>query len=457
MTTPVPYSMEAEQSVIGAMLRFGDAVDKIGRLDAKHFYREDHRKIYEQIMLMMTRGQAVDVVTVWNALQSKADMQMDGLLPYLNECAQSMPSSANVGYHAQIVVDHALLRAIMQTAGNLYDLAQNPKGKTPDQLLDLMQTMVGNLTERRTRTEARFISEILAEFVDGMARRADGLDSALSTGFEALDRMLNGGFRPEQLIIAAGRPSMGKTALSADIGLNISESTPVQMFSMEMSDQEVAGRALASRGNVHLSKVMGRINQHDEQAWSGVSHGCIRLQEHRFALDDTPAISLMEIRMRAKAFKRKHGLGLVIVDYIGLMSGGEGEKRTEQIGSYSRGLKAMAKELKVPVLALAQLSRKCEERPDKRPMLSDLRDSGEIEQDADVVMFVHRPEMYNPNDQALRGYAEVLIRKQRSGSLGDVPLLFDGPTCKFKEWQGGPPIAGGQKSGKGGRPSFIDD
>ena len=215
----------------------------------------------------------------------------------------------------------------------------------------------------------------------------------------------------------------------------------VLMFSMEMSSQEVAGRALANRGQVPLAQVMGKIDAGDKAAWDGISHGCIRLDDARFAIDDTPAITLLELRMKAKAWKRKHGLDVIIVDYIGLMSGGDGDKRTDQAGSYSRGLKALAKELGITVIALAQLNRKSEDRVDKHPMLSDLRDSGEIEQDADVVMLVHRPEMHKPDVPELRGYTEVLIRKQRSGALGDVHLLFDGPTAKFTKWFGPPPAA----------------
>jgi replicative DNA helicase len=222
------------------------------------------------------------------------------------------------------------------------------------------------------------------------------------------------------------------------------------MFSMEMGNQEVAGRALANRGQVPLSKVMGKIEESDKPAWDGITHGCLRLDDVRFAIDDTPAITLLELRLKAKAWKRKHGLDVIIVDYIGLMSGGNGDKRTDQVGSYSRGLKALAKELGITVIALAQLNRKSEDRVDKHPMLSDLRDSGEIEQDADVVMLVHRPEMHKPDATELRGFTEVLIRKQRSGALGDVHLMFDGPTAKFSRWVGLPPAAPKAESSSGG-------
>lgn len=329
-------------------------------------------------------------------------------------------------------------------------LAYKPLGKSGDQVLDQAQSWITSLAERRVRNEPRMIRAVLAEFVDGVAQRAEGQDSAISTGQPDLDRILNGGFRPQQLIIVAGRPSMGKTALSSDIGLSIADEHSVLMFSMEMSSQEVAGRALANRGQVPLSQVMGKIDAGDKAAWDGISHGCIRLEAARFAIDDTPAITLLELRMKAKTWKRKHGLDVIIVDYIGLMSGGDGDKRTDQVGSYSRCLKALAKELGITAIALAQLNRKSEDRTDKHPMLSDLRDSGEIEQDADVVMLVHRSEMHKPDAPELRGYTEVMIRKQRSGALGDVHLMFDGPTAEFSRWVGPPPAAPKPESSSGG-------
>lgn len=434
-----PHSIEAEQAVLGAILRFNDAFDRVGDLQAKHFYREDHRAIYAEIVQLVSTGQPADTMTVWAALQARGGAITDGLGAYLNQVAQSVPSSAHVTHYAKTVVDRALLRATMQVADKAAGLAQNPKGLSADQVLDQVQSMVTALAERRVRNEPRMVSAILAEFVDGIAKRSEGKDSAISTGIPELDRMLNGGFRAQQLIIVAGRPSMGKTALSSDIGLNVSEAHSVLMFSMEMSGQEVAGRALANRGRVHLSKVMGKIDEGDRMAWDGVTSGCGRLATVRFAIDDTPAITLLELRLKAKAWKRKHGLDVIIVDYLGLMTGGDGDKRTDQIGSYSRGLKALAKELGVVVIALAQLNRKSEDRGDKRPILSDLRDSGEIEQDADVVILVHRPEMHSPNAEHLRGYCEAMIRKQRSGALGDAHLMFDGPTCRFSAWSGSLP------------------
>ncbi|WP_267874806.1 replicative DNA helicase [Duganella aquatilis] len=436
-----PHSIDAEHAVLGALMRWPETFDQVGDLRARHFYRDDHRSIFTEIVRLAERGQATDVMSVLAAMESRGGVFDGNLGAYLNQIAQSVPTSFHAAQHARIVVDRALLRALIATSDKIAGVAYAPKGQTADQVLDHAQSLVTGLAERRVRNEPRMVREILLEFVDGVARRAEGEDSAISTGISELDSMLNGGFRPQQLIIVAGRPSMGKTALSADIGINIAEDRSVLMFSMEMSGQEVAGRALANRGGVHLAKVMGRVAADETEVWNGISHGIIRLNDSRFAIDDTPAITLLELRMKAKAWKRKHGLDVIIVDYIGLMQGGEGDKRTDQIGSYSRGLKALAKELGVAVIALAQLNRKSEERGDKKPILSDLRDSGEIEQDADVVILVHRPEMHNPNAEHLRGFTEALIRKQRSGALGDVHLMFDGPTCRFSRWSGAPPSA----------------
>lgn len=444
-----PNSIEAEQSVLGALLRFNDAFDRVGDLQAKHFYREDHRVIYAEIVRMISRSEPADVMTVWAALEGRGGAIGDDIVAYLNQLAQTVPSAANIGSYAATVVDRALRRATMHVADSISGLAMNPKGKSADEILDAMQSMVTTLAERRVRNEPKMIREVLQGVLEKMEKRSEGQSDAMPTGIAPIDRLFNGGLRPGQLVIVAGRPSMGKTALTSDIGLNMSEQYSVLNFSMEMESQEIAARALANRGRVSLSSILGDMSGATD--WANVTAGCIKLDDLRFAIDDTPAISLLDLRMKAKAWKRRHGLNVIIVDYLGLMSGGEGDKRHEQIGSYSRGLKALAKELGVAVIALAQLNRQVEGRPDKRPMLSDLRDSGEIEQDADIVMLVHRPEMYEPETADLRGFAEVLVRKQRSGALGDIQLRFDGPTCRFEPWSGAPPAP---QSAKGRSPRF---
>ncbi|MDQ2822058.1 MAG: replicative DNA helicase [Pseudomonadota bacterium] len=439
--TPLLHSNEAEQSVLGALMRFPESFDQISDLQAKHFCGAEHREIFGVIMKLAREGKPHDLISVLTGVQAAGGPFVEGMAAYLNDMAQSVPYGGQVARHAGIVVEHALLRATLHVGSSIVDLVQDRKGKSADEILDKAQSMVNALAERRVRNEPRMIRDVLADFIDSVALRAGGLETAIATGIESIDRLLNGGMRPGQLVIVAGRPSMGKTALTTDIGLNMSLAVSVLNFSMEMESQEIAARALANRGRVSLAHLMGKINENDTDTWNRVTHGSIALDTLRFAIDDTAAISLLELRLKAKAWKRKHGLDVIIVDYLGLMTGGGGDKRHEQIGSYSRGLKAMAKELGVVVIALAQLNRKVEDRPDRRPMLSDLRDSGEIEQDADIVMLVHRQEMYEPENYELKGFAEVLVRKHRSGSLGDIPLNFDGPTCRFSEWSGATPSA----------------
>jgi replicative DNA helicase len=451
---PVPQSIEAEQAVLGALLRFNDCIDKLGDLQTKHFLREDHREIFATIVHMIGHQEPADPVTVWAALESRPGAHTRDLAPYLNQLRETVPSAANVGQYARTVVDRALLRGVMYVADTINGLAQNPKGKTADEVLDAMQSLVSTLAERRVRNEPRMIGEILKDVIDSIGKRAEGGEHAMPTGIDPIDQKLNGGLRPGQLVIVAGRPSMGKTALTSDIGLNMAERFSVLNFSMEMEGKEITERALANRGRVALESILSEIPGDDHTAWQGITYGSQKLLDLRFSIDDTPAISLLEVRMKAKAWKRKHGLHLIIVDYLGLMSGGEGDKRHEQIGSHSRGLKALAKELGVAVIALAQLNRKVEDRPDRRPVLSDLRDSGEIEQDADIVMLVHRPEMYEPDNPELEGFAEVLVRKHRSGKLGDIHLQFHGAHCRFSEWRGAAPTTPAVGSKPRGRATF---
>ncbi|WP_169801807.1 replicative DNA helicase [Herbaspirillum chlorophenolicum] len=446
-----PYAHQAEQSVLGALLLDNAAADRLGELKARHFYREEHRSIFVETLALISKGVPADVISVWDRLQARGTVSGGELLPYLNQLAQNTPSAANVEHYAGIVLDKALLRGLLHVTGKAEDLARNPKGQSADQVLDEVLSMVSTLAERRARQEPKSINELLVDLVEAVSRRAESGDNAMATGISSLDEMLNGGFRRGQLVIFAGRPSMGKTALAVDVGLSIAEKHSVLLFSMEMTAQEITARALSSRGSLPLSRLLGRIGDTDSQSWGAITHGCSRLNELRFAVDDTAASTLRELRMRANTWKRRHGLDLIIVDYLGLMTGGDGEKRHEQIGSYSRGLKALAKELDVTVLALAQLNRKSEERADRRPQLSDLRDSGEIEQDADVVALVHRSEMYEPSNETLRGFAEVLVRKQRNGCLGDIPLRFMGATSQFEEWDGPIPSTAPQKgSWRGG-------
>jgi len=433
------FSVEAEQAVLGGLLLDNNAVDRIGGLDAAHFYRDDHRVIFTQILQLVIANRPADVVTVFESLQGQGRADRAGGLPYLTAMAQRTPSAANIARYAEIVRDRALLRETAAAARKVLELVEAPSPMKGAEIVDKAQALLADLAQVGVRREPKMLYELLVEFVEEVDQRHHSqIDPAISTGLESLDNALNGGLHPGNLVIVAGRPSMGKTALTTDIGLTIAQTHSVLLLSMEMSDREIVARAAANRGNISLSALLrGHMEDRD---WPRLTYAVQHIGDLRFAVDDSPALSLLEVKTKAKAHQRKHGLDVLIVDYLGLMSGGEEKMRTQQIGAYSRGLKALAKELDIPVVALAQLSRKNEERPDRKPILSDLRDSGDIEQDADVVMFVHRPEMYDPNNEALRGYAEVLIRKQRNGALGDVPLLYRGAVTKFEEWTGPLPM-----------------
>jgi len=433
------FSVEAEQAVLGGLLLDNNAVDRINGLDAAHFYREDHRAIFVAILQLVVSNRPADVVTVFERLQSEGHAARAGGLPYLTAMAQRTPSAANIARYAEIVRDRAMLRETAAAARKVLELVETPSAMKGAEVVDRAQALLADLAAVGVRREPKMLYELLTEFVEEVDERYHSkVNPGISTGIESLDRALNGGLQPGNLVIVAGRPSMGKTALATDIGLNIANAHSVLELSMEMSDREIVARAAANRGNISLSALLrGHM---DDDDWAHLAWAVQHIGDLRFAVDDSPALTLLEVRMKAKAHKRKHGLDLLIVDYLGLMTGGEEKMRTQQIGAYSRGLKALAKELGIPVVALAQLSRKNEDRPDRKPILSDLRDSGDIEQDADVVMFVHRPEMYDPGNEALKGYAEVLIRKHRNGALSDVPLLYRGAVTKFDEWTGPLPM-----------------
>lgn len=434
------HSDEAEQAVLGGLLLDNDAVDRINGLDVAHFWRDDHRVVFSAIVRLVSANKPADVITVFEMLQTQGVAERVGGLPYLNALAQNTPSAANVARYAEIVRDRALLRETATAARKVLELVETPSAMKGAEIVDKAQGLLAQLAQVGVRTGPKMLYDLMTEFVEKVdARYHCGVPPGVSTGLKSLDRALNGGFHGGNLVIVAGRPSMGKTALTTDIGLNMADAgRSVLLDSMEMSDQEIIARAVANRGGISLSSLLsGRMADSD---WPRMTHAVQNIGDMRFAIDDTAAMSLLEVRTKAKAHKRKWGLDALIVDYLGLMSGGEEKMRTQQIGAYSRGLKALAKELDIPVIALAQLSRKNEDRPDKKPILSDLRDSGDIEQDADVVMFVHRPEMYDPNNEELKGYAEVLIRKNRNGALSDVPLLYRGAVTKFEEWTGPLPM-----------------
>jgi replicative DNA helicase len=426
------FSNESEQCVIGALLLDPRSWDNISDLITEaDFYNETHRLIFRRIGLMSAQGFPIDVVTVAEALESAGDGERTGGLAYLGELASNTPSAANIRRYADTVLDRRLLRCLRATGGDISDLAMTASTEPASVRIEKAQSLVLALTQEQTQTDPQPIGSVLHSVVEAIEKRHDsqGEISGLRTGFCDLDRMTSG-FQNGDLIVVAGRPSMGKTAFALNIAENVAlEGGTALAFSLEMSKEQLTQRALASIGGLSIGAIRtGRLTDDD---YSRLSFALGKLSNAKLIIDDSAAPTIGQMRSRARRVKRQHGLDLIVIDYIQLMAG-EGGNRNEQVGSITRSLKLLARELAVPVIALSQLSRDVEKRPDKRPMMSDLRDSGSIEQDADLVLMAYRDEYYNP-DGPFKGLAELLIRKHRMGELGDIRLIFQGEYSRFRD------------------------
>jgi replicative DNA helicase len=433
-----PHSVEAEQSVLGGLLLDNDAFDRIADLLGQDdFYRYDHHLIWAQITRLIERSHPADVVTVFEALQSAGKAEEIGGLAYLNALAQDTPSAANIRRYAEIVRERAVLRKLISTADEIATDALNPAGRETRQLLDAAESKIFAISEEGARGGTSFIGlqQLLGQVVeriDELYNRSSSSDvTGVPTGFTDLDKMTSG-LQPGDLVVVAGRPSMGKTAFSLNIGEHVAveQQLPVAVFSMEMGATQLALRMVCSVGRLDQQRVrVGRLVDDD---WPRLTNAIQKMQDAQLFIDETPALSALELRARARRLSRQCGqLGLVIIDYIQLMAGsGHGENRATEISDISRSLKSLAKELKCPVIGLSQLNRSLEQRPNKRPVMSDLRESGAIEQDADVILFIYRDEVYNPDSQD-KGTAEIIIGKQRNGPIGTVRLAFQGVYTKF--------------------------
>ena len=438
-----PHSVEAEQSVLGGLLLDNAAWDRIADfLSQGDFYRYDHRIIYEHIGRLIASTRPADVVTVYEALTTSGKADDVGGLAYLNALAQNTPSAANIRRYAEIVRDRAVLRRLVSVADEISADAFNPQGKEVRQLLDEAESKVFSIAEEGARGNQGFL-EIgplltqVVERIDTLYHTANPSDvTGTPTGFVDLDRMTSG-MHGGELIIVAGRPSMGKTAFSMNIGeyVAVEYGLPVAVFSMEMPGTQLVMRMLGSVGRLDQHRMRtGRLTDED---WPKLTHAVQKMSEAQLFIDETGGLNPMELRSRARRLARQCGkLGLIIVDYLQLMSGSStGENRATEISEISRSLKSLAKELDVPVIALSQLNRGLEQRPNKRPVMSDLRESGAIEQDADVILFIYRDEVYNP-DSLDKGTAEIIIGKQRNGPIGPVRLTFLGQYTKFDNFAG---------------------
>ncbi len=434
-----PHSIESEQSTLGGLLLDNHAWDKIGDLLREDdFYRGDHRLIWKHISKLIERGKPADVITVFDSLDADKRAEEAGGLAYLNALAQNTPSAANIRGYAQIVRDRAILRRLLISTDDIAESVFNRRGREVREILDAAESAVFKIAEEGSRGKQGFVemSALVVQVRDRVQELHD-LNSpdvtGVATGFTDLDQKTSG-LQAGDLIIVAGRPSMGKTAFSLNIAENIAlEGGIVGVFSMEMGGTQLAMRMLGSIGRLDLHKLRtGRLN---DAEFSKFATALERLQEVKLHVDETPALTALELRARARRLHRLYGkLDLIVIDYLQLMSGSSNaanENRATEISEISRSLKALAKELQCPVVALSQLNRSLESRTDKRPMMSDLRESGAIEQDADVILFIYRDEVYNPDSQD-KGTAEIIIGKQRNGPIGRVQLAFLGEYTKFE-------------------------
>jgi len=432
-----PHSVEAEQSLLGGLLIDNTAWDRLGGvLTDKDFYRPEHALIYKVIQRLVGDNQPADVITVHEAVKSEQGGDLVGI-DYLNSLAQSTPSAANIKGYADIVRDRSILRRLIEVSDSIVSSAFIPEGRSVRTLLDEAESRILQIGEEGSRKadylEIEPLLRSVVARIDELYNRQGGSDiTGIATGFIDLDKQTSG-LQKGDLVIVAGRPSMGKTAFALNIAENVAlaEGLPVVVFSMEMSGEQLAARLLGSVGRVDQGRMRTGKLQDDE--WPRVTDAIARLSNTQILIDETGSLSSLELRARARRIARNFGgtLGLVVIDYLQLMSGSGSENRATEISEISRSLKSLAKELQCPVVALSQLNRGLEQRPNKRPIMSDLRESGAIEQDADLIMFIYRDEVYHPDTTTDKGMAEIIIGKQRNGPIGTVRLSWQGPYTKF--------------------------
>ena len=439
-----PHSIEAESSVLGGLLLDNGAWDRVGDLlTDSDFYRYEHKLIYASIGGLVNASKPADVITVFEQLKSTGKADEVGGLVYLNSLAQYVPSASNIRRYAEIVRDRSILRKLVSAADEIATNAFNTQGKAVDKILDEAEQKIFHIGEEGSRMKQGFqgMDSLVVDLLDRVTEMADNPNdiTGVPTGFADLDRMTSG-FQAGDMIVLAARPSMGKTALAINIAEHVAlnEGLPVAVFSMEMGASQLAVRIVGSIGRIDQTHL--RTGKLTDEEWPRLTEAIEKLRNISLHIDETPGLTTSELRANSRRLARQCGqLGLIVVDYLQLMSVSTAmndENRATAVGEISRGLKMLAKELKCPVIALSQLSRGVESRTDKRPMMSDLRESGAIEQDADVIMFIYRDDYYN-KDSKEPGVAEVIISKQRNGPTGTVKLAFLKPITKFESLAGG--------------------
>jgi replicative DNA helicase len=450
-----PHSVQAEQSVLGGLMLDNTSWDQVAdRVGPEDFYRREHRLIYEAVATLAEEVKPFDVVTLAEELERQGELDTVGGMPYLGALANDTPSAANIRAYADIVREHSVVRQLIRVGTEIADSGFRPEGRASTELLDDAERRVFQIAEQRSRGGSGFepakklVTKAL-DRIETLFQQEDAI-TGISTGFSDLDDMTSG-LQRSDLVIVAGRPSMGKTTFAMNIAENVALKTrlPVAVFSMEMPGEQLAMRMMASLGRVDQQRV--RTGKLLEDEWPRLTSAVSLLAEAPLFVDDSPALTPTELRARARRLSRESNskLGLIVIDYLQLMQApGVKENRTAEISLISRSLKSLAKELDVPVIALSQLNRNLEQRPNKRPVMSDLRESGSIEQDADVVVFIYRDEVYNPNiPEEDKGKAEIILGKQRNGPIGTVNLTFLGQYTKFENFIAS---AYGEEYGAGG-------
>ena len=439
-----PHSIEAESSVLGGLLLDNGAWDRVGDLLVDgDFYRYEHRQVYSAIGALVNASRPADVITVYEHLQALGKAEEIGGLGYLNALAQYVPSASNIRRYAEIVRERSILRKLVSASDEIATNAFNTQGRAVAQILDEAEQKIFNIGEEGSRMKQGFqaMPQLVVDLLDRVQEMADNQNdiTGVPTGFFDFDRMTSG-LQPGDLIVLAARPSMGKTALAINIAEHVAlnEGLPVAVFSMEMGASQLAVRIVGSIGRIDQGHL--RTGKLSDDEWPRLTEAIEKLRNVSLHIDETPGLTPSELRANARRLARQCGkLGLIVVDYLQLMSGSNssgGDNRATEIGEISRGLKMLAKELQCPVIALSQLNRSVEQRTDKRPMMSDLRESGAIEQDADVIMFIYRDDYYNKESKE-PGVAEVIIGKQRNGPTGTVKLAFLKPLTKFESLASG--------------------
>ena len=436
-----PHSIEAEQSVLGGLMLDNETWDQVSEIVAEDdFYRHDHRMIFRAVAELSRLTKPFDVITLSEWMQDVGILDKAGGLPYLGALAKNTPSAANIKAYAQIVRERAVLRQLAQAGAEISDSVYNKGARNSEELLDDAERLVFNIADQGARGRRGFsaLKDLLVKAVDRIDTlfHLDNPITGVPTGYTDFDERTSG-LQASDLIIVAGRPSMGKTSFAMNIVEHaaIKNKTPVAVFSMEMPGEQLAMRMMSSLGRIDQHRVRtGKLSDDD---WPRLTSAVSLLAEAPIFIDDSPALTPNEVRARARRLMREHGLGLIVIDYLQLMQvGGTKENRVTEISEISRSLKSLAKELKVPVIALSQLNRSLEQRPNKRPVMSDLRESGAIEQDADLIVFIYRDEVYN-EDSPDKGTAEIIISKQRNGPIGTTRLTFLGQYTRFENFTSG--------------------